>query len=247
MENSGVYLIINKVNQKYYIGSTISFKLRWSRHISGKGNIHLYNAIKKYGIKNFEFIILEEIDVSINRNNLHIKEQFWMDKFNVNDDSCYNINKTAKPNLTKKRDKSFSEKIRQIRLSLAIGSKKIIQYSLNGEFIKEWKSSSEAGRVLGLESRNIIGACNKDQLTAFNFIWRFESEKLSKEFLERVKNKRTKSKKVNQKDLLGNIIFTYETMKECSEITGFNYTRIGVACNKKIKYHNFYWEFTTSE
>lgn len=62
------YLITNNVNQKVYIGITINPKERWQRHqsnarneasIRGKGT-YLYNAIRKYGIKNFTFEVVKE-------------------------------------------------------------------------------------------------------------------------------------------------------------------------------------------
>jgi hypothetical protein len=48
MKISGIYKIINKINNKYYVGS--------SKHI----NPHLQNAWNKYGQNNFDFVITEE-------------------------------------------------------------------------------------------------------------------------------------------------------------------------------------------
>ena len=39
-------------------------------------------------------------------------------------------------------------------------SKPIIQSTLDGEFIKEWKSASEAGKTLGINSASISKCCN---------------------------------------------------------------------------------------
>ena len=163
-----------------------------------------------------------------------------MDKINVNHENCYNINKIAKPNKTIKRDFDFRKKMSKIRLELSIGSRKIKQYTLSGDFIRDWKSSSEAGRVLGLQARNIFGACRGDQHTAFGFIWRFQEDLLTESFLEKIKNRRPKSKQVIQKDLNNNIINIYNTMTECSNITGFNYSRIGLSCNNGTKYKNYF-------
>ena len=53
-----IYLIINTVNQKKYIGQTIrSFKDRYSGGLyKGASNPHFKNAIKKYGEENFRII-----------------------------------------------------------------------------------------------------------------------------------------------------------------------------------------------
>lgn len=246
METSGVYLIENKINQKIYIGSTINFKERWYKHQNGKGNKHLYNSIMKYGIENFEFKILETVDILSDRKLLYEKEQKWMNFFDIKNQKTYNKRFIAIPNMTEKRNESFKEKMREIRLKLSIGSKPVLQYSLDGFFIKKWTSSSEVERVLNLRARNILGACKGEQHTAFGFIWRFDYEPLTDDFLEKIKNKRPKIKSVVQKSLDNQIINIFPSMKDASNITGFNYSRIGVACNKKIKYQGYYWEFTIS-
>lgn len=244
MGNSGVYLIRNKINGKIYIGSSINFKDRWYKHLSGKGNIHLFNATKKYGLENFEFIILEEVNLQDNRNRLYEIEQKWMDFYDIKNVKSYNLRFTAIPNTTGKRNALFKEKMKQIRLELSIGSKPVNQYSYDGDIIEKWKSSSEVERKLGFRARNILGACYGQQHTAFGFIWRFDGVPLDEEFLEKIKNRRPKYKGVIQKSFNGEIIKTFVSMKEASIITGFNYNRIGNACNKKIKYNGFYWEFT---
>jgi len=57
---SGVYCIINTINGKLYVGSAKDLYLRLAEHISNrKSNIALQNAILKYGLKNFNFAVLE--------------------------------------------------------------------------------------------------------------------------------------------------------------------------------------------
>lgn len=85
----GVYKILNKVTQDFYIGSTtISFSRRFTQHKSDlrknkHRNIHLQRAYNKYGLDNFEFIIVETIeDDSI----ILEREQFYLDlkpKYNL--------------------------------------------------------------------------------------------------------------------------------------------------------------------
>ena len=59
---SGIYMIVNKTTQDYYIGSaaTSRFNARFSNHlIYFRGSKIVKLAVKKYDIKNFAFIILE--------------------------------------------------------------------------------------------------------------------------------------------------------------------------------------------
>jgi group I intron endonuclease len=54
----GIYQVKCVVNNKIYIGQSIDIIRRWNQHKYGKGNIILRNAIKKYGVENFEFTII---------------------------------------------------------------------------------------------------------------------------------------------------------------------------------------------
>lgn len=60
-----IYQIKNKINQKSYIGQTTrDINQRWKEHVdSAKKHTHLplCNSINKYGLENFEFIVLNEI------------------------------------------------------------------------------------------------------------------------------------------------------------------------------------------
>lgn len=59
---SGVYLIFNKTTLDYYIGSasTGKFNARFSNHLFNfSGSKVVKNAVKKYGISSFAFLILE--------------------------------------------------------------------------------------------------------------------------------------------------------------------------------------------
>ena len=62
---SGIYKIVNKINNKYYIGSSKNIiQSRWKHHktiLKNKNhfNHHLQSSWNKYGSDNFEFVIIE--------------------------------------------------------------------------------------------------------------------------------------------------------------------------------------------
>lgn len=111
-KQSGVYEIRNKINDKRYIGSTtMTFTKRLEHHrcLLKNGthkNIHLQRAWDKYGEDNFDFNILEVVDICCT---LEV-EQTYIDEC----EDCYNINPLASgtPNMSRetidKRSKSFT-------------------------------------------------------------------------------------------------------------------------------------------
>lgn len=91
IKNSGVYIIRNTTNGKFYIGSSKNLAGRWKEHkfYLGKSkhpNKHLQSAWKKYGSAAFEFDILIYTDAQY----LLKLEQLYLNKF-VNTEWCYNI------------------------------------------------------------------------------------------------------------------------------------------------------------
>ena len=53
----------------------------------------------------------------------------------------------------------------------------ILQYSKSGEFIKEWPSSREVKRVLGIDNSHIIACCKGKLKSSGGFIWKYKEEK----------------------------------------------------------------------
>lgn len=81
----GIYKITNKVNGKIYIGQSKDIYFRWHRHhLAAFNNSYpqynclLYKAIRKYGIENFNFEVIEECEEYL----LNEREQFYIEKYN---------------------------------------------------------------------------------------------------------------------------------------------------------------------
>ena len=82
----GIYKITNKVNGKVYIGQSINIKQRWRDHKKDAFwrnglcyNYPLYRAIRKYGIENFSFEVLEECEeIQLNE-----KEIYYISLYNA--------------------------------------------------------------------------------------------------------------------------------------------------------------------
>lgn len=86
-EASGIYMIQNMINGHAYIGQSVNIKDRIKHHHlhdylnenNTQYNTKFYQALRKYGIDNFEIIILE----LCNKEELDKKEIYYIGKFNT--------------------------------------------------------------------------------------------------------------------------------------------------------------------
>jgi group I intron endonuclease len=88
---AGVYMFFNLVNGDMYIGSSVKLDRRFRVHLSciGSVNLPLYNALNKYSLNNFVFLILQYCEPV--ENVCLGLEQSYLDMFKPN----YNILKLA--------------------------------------------------------------------------------------------------------------------------------------------------------
>ena len=141
-KHCGVYKITNKINGKFYIGSSVDIEHRWQQHVNAlKGNyhcnIHLQSAWNKYGSENFNFEILEECKDDIVRK----REQYYIDNTHcLNRNIGYNISpqtdmslksdETKKKISDSKRGKYVGEQNPYVKISEDI-AKNIIKDLMN--------------------------------------------------------------------------------------------------------------------
>lgn len=55
------------------------------------------------------------------------------------------------------------------------GGKVVLQYDLDGNFIKEWVTTMDIQRQLNYHRGNISNCCNGLVKTAYNYIWRYKN------------------------------------------------------------------------
>ena len=88
-----IYIIRNRINGKFYIGSTKNYHVRKLKHFNDlrknkHHSIHLQRAFNKYSEKNFDFIIIETCYKYLER------EQYLFDNV-IDFKDIYNISKSA--------------------------------------------------------------------------------------------------------------------------------------------------------
>ena len=218
----GIYKITNKVNNKVYIGQSVDIFQRWKEHKSYAFcekrecyNNHLYCAIRKYGLENFKFQIIEEC----NKDELDVKEQYWIKYYDsINPNKGYNLvlsNQTANhQNL------------------------KVKQYDLNGNYIATFNSFREAERCTGADHTLISRCCDKTKgnRMAGNYQWCLENESLDGYKYQSVK------KRIGRFGLDGTFIEEYSSIKEAADRMGVKSQSISNALKHGYKSCGFIWK-----
>lgn len=233
MNDYHIYLISDKVrNKPYYVGKWGGLK----NEVYITGSTYLKRYIQMFGKdrfwERFEKKRLENVSLL---EDLNEREEFWIREY-----------KTYRVGGNRTKGGNYDWKYRQPK------KKPVLQYDLNGDFIREWKYAKEP-ILSGLKvSYHGISDCIRGrQETAGGYIWK---EKTSDNFPIKVeKKKRTHSptgKKVQHFDKEGKIIGEYENPKECSRVLKVPYTILtqmlkgkrGPRYGETFKFKNKQWQ-----
>lgn len=153
---SGIYKIVNKVNGKYYVGSSkniLGNRGRWSAHYNdlirnAHYNMHFQRAWNKYGESSFEFIVLEMTDC------LHEREQIYLDM--AKQDGAYNMKYSPSGG-------KFSEEVLE-KLKKSMSTSEKVKSARNGEWrdkIRQSKLGKKRGDEFSIQCRDrSLGAKN---------------------------------------------------------------------------------------
>ncbi len=167
---AGVYCIKNLINEKSYIGSSGNILSRWRQHLRAleKGNHHskiLQRAYNKYGLENFEFIILEECEKS--KNIIVELEQLYLDSKKPE----YNCSPTAGSTLGYKHPPEFGEAISKRQLgkpSKLKGTKKDEEFKLKISKVTSGENNPFYGKNHLESTKKIITEKRKNQIMTNN-------------------------------------------------------------------------------
>jgi group I intron endonuclease len=161
---SGIYAIVNKLNNKYYIGSSKNIKRRWDRHMSElkmykHANLKLQNAYNKYGRKSFVCVILKLVNPNIK--SLLTEEQRYLDMAFKHEELVYNICPMAQipPNWSRKKHKEETKiKMRlhnhNLGKPLSKKTKKLISKNRTGKFHTEEFKNKRSIKYTGVNNPN---------------------------------------------------------------------------------------------
>ena len=203
-----IYCITNLINEKKYVGkTTYSITKRFQEHCKDSKKERcerrpLYNAMNKYGIENF---VVEEL-IECPNDELDSYEKMYIEKLQTYGHNGYNATKGGDGTILFDYDKIIETyalggtmtecaakmhcSVDTVKKVLTINNipirpltKKVKQYSLDGTFIREWDSITQAAHWLvdnkyaksyqggGVMWR--IGLCMRGKLkSAYKFIWK---------------------------------------------------------------------------
>lgn len=175
-----VYKIINKVNNKVYIGITSQTKEdRLDGHISkaeGGSSYPFHKAIIEFGKDNF---VVSELEITTDKDKLIELEKKYIELFQSNNpDFGYNSTKGGE----------FYTVTEAMRLAMSAGQqgcikprlrKGVIQFASTGEFLKEYSGMTEASNATGVSRAAILRMLKgeiKKGSKSNPYLWKWSSD-----------------------------------------------------------------------
>ena len=224
-----IYKIVNKENNKKYIGQTINnINRRWSAHLSRSKtdcNYALYSAIRKYGTDCFKIEILEKCQIK----DLDNREKYWIEKYHTFLGEGYNM--TEGGDINPMLGKKHSEKTKKILSEQRKGENNpFYGHNHSDEAIEKIKKS-RLGTTYSQKIKNLMSLRKIGKLNSFFGKKHTEKTKEKLHINNRGENshraKLTEKKVVEIKSLLESKLYTNKQIAD----------QFGVqqACISKIK------------
>ena len=160
-----IYKFTNLINQKLYIGSTITDpQKRYNQHIyvafhpnTHQYNYPLYQAFRKYGIENFAYEIIEQRECS--EEEIRLLEKEYIIKYNSLSPNGYN------QTIDTEHPINSIETYAKIRNTKRNQSKNVVELNAENEILKEWRSIVDCSEDTGLNEKKIAAVCRGEAHT----------------------------------------------------------------------------------
>lgn len=159
MDKIGIYQYKNKINGKSYVGQSININKRFREHKNAAFNPNnkdykfaIHAAIRKYGLENFDFIVLEECTPE----KLNEREKYWIAFY----DSYNN---------------GYNETIGGNESHIHIGQP-VELYDLNGKYIREYPNITEAAKDINISRNTIYGILYGNRLSAKGYQFKLKKD-----------------------------------------------------------------------
>lgn len=195
-----IYKLTSPSN-KVYIGQSVNLRRRFYAYTNCnfRNKTKLFYSLRKYGFHNFKVDIV--FDIKPSKKSviiLNVMEKYFIKKYDCVDNG-YNCRTGGENSLHSKESidkmkaiKSFVSVETRIKMSNALKGKvpsdydrikrgnslkkPILQFSLNGDFIKEWDCSRNIHKELGFDATCISSCCRgkENRKQHRGFVWKFK-------------------------------------------------------------------------
>lgn len=161
-----IYCFTNLINNKKYVGSTISKpNVRYNQHIynafhknTHQYNYPLYQAIRKYGIINFQFSILEQKNCS--EEEIRKIEKEYIIKLNTLSPNGYN------QTLDTQHPINAIESYQKMSNTKRESAKKVAEIDNNKQILNIWRSIVDCSEETLIGEKHIAACCRGERHTA---------------------------------------------------------------------------------
>lgn len=133
-----------------------------------------------------------------------------------------------------------------------VNQRAVRKYDLDGNLLAEYESVSEAARASNINWSNVSKCCNKKQLTAKGFIFRFADDESPIEIKCKQQTlgsgRDSQKRRVVQFDLSGNLIAVFNSVGEAAEAVSGSLSNIIFVCNNQRKSaYGFVWRYADDD
>jgi hypothetical protein len=219
-----IYGLIDPRNGEIrYIGKTKNPKSRLSGHITESKDIEVVN----YRIKWIRKLI--SLDLKPNIVFLKVCSVNDFVKYETEYIKIYSNNRLTNSDETGQGNTNRKREV--LNRQSENSGKKVYQYDLNGNFIKEYRSVRKAAVELKTNHANISRCCNGEYKHTMGFIFRYD--KLNN--IEKVKSPNAVKKVVIEVDSNGLEINRWLSIMDCSRDTKLNHGNLSKVCSGKLK------------
>lgn len=273
-----IYKVINKVNNKVYIGMTsLYYTERWNSHKNRSFNqntpdynCHFHRAIRKYGLENFDWEVIEICDNSL----LCEREKYWI-KFYDSFNTGYNMTLGGEGNCLYfdeqiielwnqgKGIKEICEELKIYKETVSyrlksngiteeeilnrgyqkrskFNSTPVYQYSLDGDYICEYQSAAEVYNKLKI--KNISECCRNLCKTAGGYRWSYQKTDKLLPLQKQVSCGVKKPVAQYNKEL--NLICTYDSAADAARAINGDKSHISQCCRGQAKTaYGYIWKY----
>lgn len=145
----------------------------------------------------------------------------------------------TKKKLKKKRNQDTIDKLRKVK------ARPIIQYNINGKFIKEFSSSKEAERELNIGNSGISMCCNQKINSFGGFIWKHKVGEI--ELNIDITNIKLRKRIILQYSIDNELISEWASIREAELSLNLPKGYIQRCCNNKLKTcGGFIWRYKST-